>query len=116
MKNQATTVDDYLENVPTDRREALTRLRDLCRDVLGGYDESIAYGMPTYSRDGQPEIAFASQKNHIALYVMKPEVLERHRAEVPDCGKGCVRYRKPEQVDLEVVGRLLRDTATSSSP
>ena len=78
--------------------------------------QGIAHAMPTYSRSGQPEVAFANQKNHIALYVMKPEVLERHRDEVPDCGKGCVRYRMAEQVDFAVVERLLRDTAASSSP
>lgn len=43
-----------------------------------GYEESMVYGMP-YSRDGTVEVAFASQKNDISLYVLKQEVFDNHR-------------------------------------
>ena len=75
----------------------------------------MLYRMPTYARNGAAEIAFASQKHYIALYVMKKDVVDRHRAELPDCGKGCIRYRKPEQIDFGVVESLLRDTVASSA-
>ncbi len=116
MQSSATTVDEYLKNVPWERLETLTKLRDLCRRVLEGYEEAMHYGMPGYSKGGMVEIGFASQKNYISFYVLKKEVLDAHREELPPSGKCCIRYSKPEKIDFAVVERLLRATVASSSP
>jgi len=50
MQSRAANVDAYLDEVPPDRRELLTSLRELCLQVLDGYEESMAYGMPSYTR------------------------------------------------------------------
>lgn len=113
MQRSAVTVDEYLEAVPEGRKEVLTRLRTLCRDTLTGYDEAMLYKMPTYTLDGKPEIAFASQKNYISLYVMKEDVVAKHRAELPDVGRSCIRFDKPESIDFALVKRLLQDTVDS---
>lgn len=116
MQSQARDVSSYLEELPEARRPTLTRLRDLCRTCLVGYEEGMAYGMPTYSKDGKPEVAFASQKNYISLYVMKSAVVEAHLGDLAaaSVGKGCIRYSKPEKLDFEVIERLL--VATRESP
>lgn len=111
MQSTATTVDEYLETVPPERREALDRLRQLCRENLPGYEESMQYGMPSYSKDGTVEISFNSQKNYISFYVVKQDVMDRYRDQLQDCGKSCIRYRKPDQIDFEVVEKLLEGTA-----
>lgn len=67
MKSEATTVEEYLAEAPEQRRPALETLRRLCLDELSGYDEEMRYGMPSYSRDGTVEVAFASQKNYVSL-------------------------------------------------
>ncbi|MEV7413213.1 DUF1801 domain-containing protein, partial [Streptomyces althioticus] len=54
-------LDAYLADVPDYRKVVLTRLRELCRAELEGFAEVMAYGMPTYQRDGVAEIAFARQ-------------------------------------------------------
>jgi uncharacterized protein YdhG (YjbR/CyaY superfamily) len=71
--------------------------------------------MPSYTKDGVVEFGFASQKNYISIYGVKSDALEAHRAEFvgANVGKGCIRYTKPEKVDLEAVGRLLKATAAS---
>ena len=79
MHSNAADVATYLEKVPADRRECLNAIRDICREVLVGYDEDMDYGMPSYRRDGEVEAAFASQKNYISLYILKQDVLEVHR-------------------------------------
>ena len=38
---------------------------------LKGYEENMAYGGPTYNKNGVIEVAFASQKNFIGLYILK---------------------------------------------
>jgi uncharacterized protein YdhG (YjbR/CyaY superfamily) len=118
MQSDAKTVDRYLKEVPDERRAALARLRELCLDTLDGYEESMSYGMPGYNRQGEEiEVAFASQKNYISLYILKQDVFEKHRPALAglNLGKGCIRYRKPEQIDFDVVERLLTDTFQSDS-
>jgi uncharacterized protein YdhG (YjbR/CyaY superfamily) len=115
VQSTAADVDAYLAEVPDERRPVLTAIRQLCRDTLPGYVEGMAYGMPSYARNGVVEVAFASQKHYISVYGLKSDVLEAHRAEFSgaNIGKGCIRYRKPAHVDLATVGRLLRATAAS---
>jgi uncharacterized protein YdhG (YjbR/CyaY superfamily) len=74
------------------------------------------YGMPSYSRDGVVEFGFASQKNYISIYGVKSDAIETHRGEFEGAsiGKGCIRYTKPEKVDLAAVERLLKSTAAST--
>ena len=74
--------------------------------------------MPAYSRDGVTEIAWASQKRHIALYVMRTDVLNAHRSQLAglDVGKGCIRYRSPAAVEFTVVRSMLTAVAASQGP
>src|SRR5829696_6380888 len=101
MQSTANTVDEYLETVPPERHTALRKLRQLCRTTLPGYEEGMEYGMPSYSKNGTVEIGFNSQKNYISFYVLKKEVLDRYRDQLKDVGKGCIRYRRPDQIDFE---------------
>ena len=119
MKSEATTVEDYLANVPEERRQAFETLRTLCLDELAGYEEGMQYGMPSYSRDGSAiEVAFASQKNYISLYVMRESVVKANARllEGLSVGKGCIRFRRPEQVDPTVVRPLLAGSAADKGP
>lgn len=118
MQSKAQSVDEYLQEVPEKRQAALSRLRKLCQKILVGYEESMAYGMPSYKQqDGDVEVAFASQKNYISLYILKEEVLNKHRESLADLslGKGCIRYRRPQQINFTIVEQLLSDSFQSSS-
>ena len=108
-------VDAYVAEAPEERRAVLATLRDACREELTGFDETMAYRMPSYARDGEVEVAFASQKQHIALYILRTDVMAAHRARLEhlDLGKGAIRYRTPEDVDMDVVRSMLRLTAES---
>ena len=115
---EATSVDDYLTEAPEDRRELLRTMRAGCRDLLTGFAESMAYGMPSYSRNGEIEIAFASQKQYVSLYVLRTDVLDAHRDQLVglNVGKSCVRYRRPDQVDQAVLRSMLEATARTAGP
>jgi uncharacterized protein YdhG (YjbR/CyaY superfamily) len=116
MISKALDVKTYIEEASADRRAALQKLRALCRKLLPGCEECIEYGMPAYKRNGTMELSFASQKQYIALYV-KPDVVNEFRAALLGCdiGKSCIRFRRPDSIDFEVVGNLLRRTAASPS-
>ncbi|RFU86405.1 DUF1801 domain-containing protein [Streptomyces triticagri] len=114
VQSDARDVDDYLAEASEARRDVLTRLRDLCRTELGpDFTEVMAYGMPGYERDGTLEISWASQKQYISLYLLRADVRDAmaERLAGQDMGKGCLRFRTPERVDLDLVRDLLRATA-----
>ena len=117
MTSRAPDVDTYFSGIPEERRATFEKLRGLCRRHLRGYQESMQYGLPTYSNNGAPVVSFASQKQHITLYVLKKEVVDEFRAALPTAsiGKGCIRFTRPEKIDFDVIDRLLRRTAESSA-
>ena len=115
MRSDAVDVAGYIGEQEPAWRDTLERLRQACQQLLPGYTEEMAHGMPAYSRSGRMEVAFAKQANYLSLYVLKEAVLDEHRARLTGLtlGKGCIRYRRPEQIDWSVVTELLTATATS---
>jgi len=130
MQSDATTVEDYLAALPADRREALTAIRDTVNANLDdGFAEGMEYGMVTWgvpleryptTYNGKPlaVVSLASQKNHMALYLMclyADDGLEEwfrqqyvDRGMKLDLGKSCVRFKSLDEVPLDVLADLLR--------
>jgi len=117
MQSKAATVDEYLKEVPPDRLEALKKMRELCLKELKGYTETMRYGGPGYEKNGVVEIGFASQKNNIALYILKKDVLDQYREELKgiSVGKGAIRYTKPAKIDFAIVQKLIAGTFLSDT-
>jgi uncharacterized protein YdhG (YjbR/CyaY superfamily) len=118
MRSEAATVDAYIAEAPPARRDALAMVRRLCREELPGFDEAMRHGMPSYLRDGVVEVAFASQKAHLTLYILRRAALGAHAGRLAglSIGKGCIRFRRPDQIDPAVVRDLLDATAAGSGP
>lgn len=113
VQSKAATVDEYMAGVEPKRAEAMARIRQVALASLPDHGESMRYGMPTYTRgEAEPAFAFNSQKQYISLYV-SPRVHALHAEALKgvDAGKSCIRYRKPEQIDFELLAMMLRDTA-----
>lgn len=136
MPSKPSTVDEYLAALPEDRREALEAVRRVILENLDdGYEEGIQYGMIGYyvphsvypagyhvdPKQPVPFAALASQKRHMALHLMGLYVGGEENEHVDwfreawqaagqklDMGKSCVRFRKLEDVPLEVVGEAIR--------
>jgi hypothetical protein len=128
-RSDATTPDEYIASLPDDRREAVAEVRRVVRDNLPeGYAEGMAYGMIGWfvpletfggTYNGQPLglAALASHKHHIALYLNnvygdpKLEAWFRDRwaetGKTLDMGKSCVRFRRLEDVPLDVIGETI---------
>lgn len=117
MKSEAKTVDQYLEEVPEKRLEALKKIRTLCKEALVGYEETMAYKMPSYKKNNVVEVAFASQKQHICLYILKHDVMINNASLLKGLnhGKGCIRYGNPDKIDFEIIIKLLKDSYQSES-
>ena len=112
------SVTAYIEEATAERRDALVLLRQLCQEGLPGFTETMRYGMPSYERAGEVEIAFASHKAYLSLYVLRQAALRANasRLEGLSVGKGCIRFRKPGQIDGETVRSLLAATVADDGP
>ena len=110
MKWAATTVAAYLKELPAERRVPLTKLRTLIRKIAPQARETMQYGMASYTL-GDLLFALASQKNYIALYICESDAVETHRSALGklNCGKACIRFRKLEELPLDVIENILRD-------
>ncbi|PIB97206.1 DUF1801 domain-containing protein [Caulobacter sp. X] len=108
VQSKAANVDDFLAEVPPDRRPALDRLRGLCRERFGAERELMAFGMPGYGDPKAPLVSFNSQKHYIALYVGRAalDAFPERMAGV-DRGGGCARWKKAEAIDFDLVADLL---------
>lgn len=120
MQSKAKNVSTYIQEAPAERQEALTRLRELCRAELLDFEETMDYGGPSYKRNGEVEVGFASQKNFVGLYILRTDVMNAHKDQLQgkgiSIGKGVIRYSKPERIDFDVVESMLRDTVKSTGP
>ena len=132
MQSKAATPEEYVESLPDDRREAVNKLRKVIRKNLPkGFVEEMSYGMIGYVVPHKlypkgyhcdpklplPFLNIASQKNFIAVYhmgiYMNPKLLEWFTNEYPkhskrklDMGKSCLRFKKPDEIPLDLIGEL----------
>jgi len=110
VRSAARSVDEYVEGFEGETRAFLEGMRAMAREVMPGFEESLQYGMPTY-RSGERVFAFAVQKHHLSVYVQGPEAIREHAGRLGKhtTGKNCIRFRRPEDADLEGLRPLLRE-------
>ncbi len=125
-------IEEYLNNLPDERKTSFTNLLHKVKEKLPiGYQETIAYKMIAfvvphsiypkgYHCDPKLPLTYlciANQKNYISVHCMAlyfdATVLEWFVSEYPkhtknklDMGKGCVRFKKVNEIPLELIGEL----------
>jgi uncharacterized protein YdhG (YjbR/CyaY superfamily) len=105
-----TLVAEYRDALPEEKRAALMRMREVILRELPGIAETIEYGMPAY-RLGEIILGLAARKQNIAFYSCEIEVVNKYRSRLAnlDCGKSCIRFRKPSDMPLDVITDIVRD-------
>ncbi len=128
-KSKAETVDEYLAELPDERRAAISAVRQVVLDNLPqGYEEMMQFGMigyviplerypVTYNGQALQYAALASQKNYMSLYLMNiygDEAVERWFVERYntsgkrlDMGKACVRFKSLQDLPVDVIGEAI---------
>ena len=126
MRSEATTVDQYLSELPDDRRTAIETVRaKILANLPDGYEEAMNWGMiayqipletypDTYNKQPLMYAALASQKNHMAVYLSGIYISDESREEFEaayratgkklDVGKSCVRFKKLDDLPLDLIG------------
>lgn len=130
MKSNAQSVEEYLAEMPPDRRQAIEKVRRTILDNLPeGYEEVMNWGMityqvpleiypDTYNKKPLMYAALANQKNHMAVYLtgiymdeeLNQDFEQKYRATGKryDMGKSCVRFRKLDDLPLELIGESIQ--------
>jgi len=134
MKASGNTVEEILTNLPEDRAEAFNNLHNvIVKNLPQGFEAAISYGGLGYvvphtvypagyhckPIEPLPFAGLASQKNSINFYHMgiysDPELLDWFVAEYPkhsnqklDMGKSCIRFKKFDQIPVELIGELMQ--------
>lgn len=133
MRIEAKTPEEYIGQVPEERKAVMQQLREVILENLPeGFEEQMSYGMigyvvphsvypPGYHCDTSqplPFLSIASQKNFIGLYHMgiyaNPPLMQWFVDEYPkyvktklDMGKACIRFKKPESIPVKLIGELV---------
>ena len=132
MQSTATSPTEYLASLPDERRPVITAMREvILKNLPKGFQEQMSYGMLGYvvphslypagyhcdPKLPLPFLGLGSQKNYISLYHMcmyDGPLLNWFREQWPnytkkklDMGKCCIRFKKPEDVPLELIGQLV---------
>ncbi len=132
MQSKATTVEEYISELPEERKKAISDLRKVIKKNLPkGFKEEMSYGMIGYvvphskypagyhcnPKLPLPFLNIASQKNFIAVYHMGlyanptlykwfTEAHAKATTKKLDIGKSCMRYKKAEDIPYELLGEL----------
>tara|TARA_B100001146_G_scaffold109706_1_gene96885 strand:- start:49 stop:480 length:432 start_codon:yes stop_codon:yes gene_type:complete len=129
MQSKANTVKQYLNELPNDRKKAISIVRQtILENLPEGYDEVMNWGMMTYevpletypnTYNGKPLMyaALASQKNHMAIYLMGCYMVPEVRNEFEkaykksgkrfDAEKSCIRFKKIDDLPLDLLGKTI---------
>jgi uncharacterized protein YdhG (YjbR/CyaY superfamily) len=132
MQYQANSPEHYINQLPEDRKEPISKLRQIIKNNLpNGFEEGILYGMIGYyvphtlypkgyhcdPKLPLPFLSIASQKNSINFYHMaiyaKPELHDwfvnefpKHSKRKLDMGKSCIRFKYAEDIPYELLAAL----------
>ena len=133
MQSDAKTPDQYITELPDDRRKVVEKLREVSlKNLPKGFKEMMSYGMMGYAvpheiypngyhcepKQPLPFFGFASQKNtvniyHMAIYADKKlhdwfvSEFPKHSKARLDMGKSCVRFKKLDDIPYDLIGELL---------
>ena len=129
MQLKINKVEEYLNELPDDRMESLSIVREvITQNLPTGYDEVMNWGMITYevplvkfpeTYNGKPLMytALASQKNHMSVFLMgcymSPDIRKefenayKKSGKKFDAGKSCIRFKKVDDLPLKLIGETI---------
>lgn len=103
----------YLKALPAEARESLTTLRGMIREAVPGARETMVSGLPAYLLGNRMIAALGANKRALTLYVGDHPLVVAYRDQLGtvDCGKGCIRFKHLDDLNLGAVEALLADLA-----
>ena len=110
MSAPAKNVDEYIATAPSDKRAALTKLRNTIKAAAPKANEMVSYGMAGYKQGANRVAYFAYWKGHIALYGTSYEFIKAHAAELKPYvqSKGTIQFPTDKPLPYGLVTRIVK--------
>lgn len=107
-RSAATSIDEYLAELPDESRRMLSRIREIIRAAAPDAVETISYAMPTFDMNGKHLVHFAAFKNHVGLYPT-PSGLVAFAEELRpyQTGKGTARFAMDAPLPEDLIRRIV---------
>jgi uncharacterized protein YdhG (YjbR/CyaY superfamily) len=114
------TIDDYIETFPPDVQAILREVRRRIRSTVPTADETISYGIPTFTLGGRYLVYFAGWKHHISVYPVPTGDATFEREIDPfRAGKGTLKFPLDKPIPYELIERatalLVQDRTTGGA-
>jgi uncharacterized protein YdhG (YjbR/CyaY superfamily) len=106
---KATTIDQYLAELPPDTRRALLEVRATIAAAAPDATETISYAIPTFDLDGHHLVHFAGFTKHVGLYPVIGDLAEVFDEELKPFkrGKGSVQFPLDKPMPLDLIRRMV---------
>lgn len=109
MKYNVTTIEEYLNVIPFERKEIIIDLIAMVEEYFPDIVGTMEYNMPTF----HPVCAIASQKHYISLYIFRVDLVKKYRKELGKLkiGKSCIRFRGKNQFPEKTIRNIFSELA-----
>lgn len=103
-------VDEYMAQLPDDRRAVMEQLRSTIRAASPTAKEAISYNMPAFRLDGRFLVSYEAYKRHYSLFPWSDAMLEElgERIRPYAVGKGTIRFPADRPIPLDLVTDIVR--------
>jgi uncharacterized protein YdhG (YjbR/CyaY superfamily) len=107
-KTKPSNIDEYMAGLPENIQKILEELRSTIRKAAPAAEETINYGIPTFTLNGNL-VHFAAFKNHIGFYPA-PSGIEAFKKElsVYDGAKGSVQFPIKDKLPLTLITKIVK--------
>ena len=104
----ATSVDHWLARLEPEQRAALEKLRAQILAAAPGAEETISYGMPTFSLHGHL-VAFGAFKKHLSFFPMSSTLIAKHEEAAPFAtSSGTLQFQPGKPLPAALVKKLVK--------
>ena len=100
-------IDEYIADFPKDVQKLLQQLRSTIKKAAPKAEEKIAYGIPTFTLNGNL-VHFGAYKTHIGFYPA-PSGLEAFEKELAPyvTGKGTAQFPLDKPLPLDLITQIV---------
>jgi uncharacterized protein YdhG (YjbR/CyaY superfamily) len=107
MKSAPATIDDYLDELPSEVKAVLEKIRQTIRSAVPKAEEVISYGMPGFRYYGML-VYFAAFKNHCSLFPAGAMTTLKKEIEPYRTSKGTLQFTVDKPIPITLVKKIAK--------
>jgi uncharacterized protein YdhG (YjbR/CyaY superfamily) len=103
------TIDEYIAGFPSDVQEILQKIRKTIKKAAPDAEETIKYGMPTFTLKGNL-VYFAAFKRHIGFYppTAARDAKFKKELSIYKGPRGSLRFPLDEPIPFGLISRIVK--------